>query len=246
MDLFISWSGQRSRAVAAALRDWIPQVLQAVRPWMSEEDIGKGARGLDEIAQQLEKSKAGIICLTPENLGSTWIAFEAGALSKAVGKPCIIPYLFEIEKTQLTGPLSQFQYAVAEKDDTRKALCRLNDELRDQALPKDRFEAAFEMWWVKLDEALRRVPPDETKPRPREERDLLEEILELIRGISWRANDETTGRVRTQRGRAPELNIVERIGPNLEELGTCSTCGAEKSWPKTGGKCKACGAYIYG
>src|SRR5437879_13172271 len=83
-NIFISWSGQRSKWAADALRDWLPLVLQAAKPWMSEADIDKGSRGLDEVGRALEGMKIGIICLTPENLNARWILYEAGALSKTV------------------------------------------------------------------------------------------------------------------------------------------------------------------
>jgi len=35
---------------------------------MSNTDIDKGSRGLEEIGKALEGMKVGIICLTPENL----------------------------------------------------------------------------------------------------------------------------------------------------------------------------------
>jgi len=41
MKVFISWSGQRSAAVADALRYWLPKVIQALEPWMSADDIEK-------------------------------------------------------------------------------------------------------------------------------------------------------------------------------------------------------------
>jgi hypothetical protein len=81
-NVFISWSGQRSKWAAEALREWLRLVLQAARPWMSGEDIDKGSRGLDEVSRALEGMKIGIICLTPENLDERWILYEAGALSK--------------------------------------------------------------------------------------------------------------------------------------------------------------------
>jgi hypothetical protein len=43
MKVFISWSGERSNYVARILYEWIPNVIQNVRPWISEE-IPKGVR----------------------------------------------------------------------------------------------------------------------------------------------------------------------------------------------------------
>lgn len=70
MKLFISWSGERSRAVGRALRDWIPLALHFAQPWLSERDIDAGERWAAEIGKELESSHFGIICLTQENLNS--------------------------------------------------------------------------------------------------------------------------------------------------------------------------------
>ena len=73
MQVFISWSGVRSKEVAVAIADWLSQVIQAVDPWISS-DIDKGARWSPEIAGRLEESKVGIVCLTKENLDNRWIS----------------------------------------------------------------------------------------------------------------------------------------------------------------------------
>jgi hypothetical protein len=39
LDVFISWSGQRSKALALQLHDWLKAVVQRANPWMSERDI---------------------------------------------------------------------------------------------------------------------------------------------------------------------------------------------------------------
>jgi TIR domain len=86
MKVFISWSGERSRAVAEVLRQWLPNVIQAVTSWVSLDDIEKGAPWSTDIAVQLGECRAGLICLTPENLSASWLLFEAGALSKTLDK----------------------------------------------------------------------------------------------------------------------------------------------------------------
>ena len=96
MKIFVSWSGERSHGVAEALRNWLPHVIQGLQPWLSSNDIDKGARWATDIASHLEESRVGIICLTPENIDSAWILFEAGALSKTVNQTFVCPYLVDL------------------------------------------------------------------------------------------------------------------------------------------------------
>jgi hypothetical protein len=52
-NIVISWSGERSKKAAEALHGWLQPILQAARLRMSESDIEKGTRGLDEVARAL-------------------------------------------------------------------------------------------------------------------------------------------------------------------------------------------------
>jgi len=45
--------------------------------FFSEEDMPKGKVWFQTIENELKEAKAGIICLTPENLEKQWILFEA-------------------------------------------------------------------------------------------------------------------------------------------------------------------------
>ena len=97
MKVFISWSGDRSQALAQALREWLPMVLHYVEPWLSQSDIEAGERWANEVAKELDASKFGIICITRENITSPWILFEAGALAKFMQEGRVIPLLLGIE-----------------------------------------------------------------------------------------------------------------------------------------------------
>src|SRR5208337_5095668 len=129
MKVFLSWSGDRSRAVAQALREWLPYVIQAVSPWLSTVHVQVGARWSNELAFQLEEARIGIICLTPENLSAPWILYEAGALSRALKPAWVCPYLFGFSPAELTGPWAQFQAVIANRDGTLALVNSINKTL---------------------------------------------------------------------------------------------------------------------
>lgn len=181
-DIFISWSGERSRQVAEALRGWISHVLNAARPWLSCADIVKGARWSTDVAAQLERSKLGIICVTSENVNSNWLLFESGALSKSVGDSFVCPYLFGIEPSDVGGPLSQFQMARANRDETSRLLGTMNAALGEGARSGVELSEAFDMLWPTLEEKLKAIPATQEPQKPsRGDREILDEILELLR-----------------------------------------------------------------
>jgi hypothetical protein len=187
MKVFISWSGERSRAVAEALRDWLPNVIQTVNPWVSLADIEKGARWNTDITAQLETSSVGLICLTPENLSAPWLLFEAGALSKTVDKTFVCPYLLNLQPTDMQGPLSQFQATTVEKAETRKLLFTINKALGAHSLQTSQVNAAFDKWWPDLDSQLQAISAMQlSAPPKRPDRELLEEVLETVRALSRR------------------------------------------------------------
>ena len=155
MKVFISWSGQRSKKVAEALRDWIPDVIQAVETWMSASDIEAGTRWAEELSRELNRIRFGIICLTRENLAAPWVLFEAGALSTGLNKARVCPYLFGIKPANITGPLAQFQVILAQKEDTRKLLIAINKALDKNALTDQRLGKYFDDKWPELDRTLK-------------------------------------------------------------------------------------------
>src|SRR5579871_6874540 len=121
MRVFISWSGARSKAVAAALTEWLPGCVQRVQPFMSK-DIDAGRAWSKEIADALAESKVGIIVVTPDNHDKPWLHFEAGALAKTLwvdDNTRVIPYLVGLEPHDIPkGPLNTFQAKKADRDGT--------------------------------------------------------------------------------------------------------------------------------
>jgi len=188
MKVFISWSGTKSHKVALVFRDWLPSVIQSIEPYVSSEDIDKGARWSSDIAKELENSTYGILCVTKENFEAPWLSFEAGALSKTMDKSFVSPFLFDIKRSEVKGPILQFQSTVFEKDDIKKLLNGLNKAYGENSIPDARLEMAFEVWYPKLEEALNKVSDIKNEPDDAEKKnshshsaEILEEILDLSR-----------------------------------------------------------------
>jgi hypothetical protein len=186
--VFISWSGPRSKAVAQALHDWLPDVMQAIRPWISSEDIRKGKQWNLELTQELEGTHIGVICLTPENLMAPWILFEAGALSKLQRKDVYVcTYLIDLRHTDVTGPLAEFQHTLATKEDTHQLIKTINDAMAEGQgrLAEAPLDRAFERCWPELQQKLETLPkPEEPAAPPRAPDDMLREILEIVRDLA--------------------------------------------------------------
>jgi hypothetical protein len=60
MEVFLGWSGQRSRRVAEELHNWQPQVTDA-EVWTSTHEIAAGALWPEELDRALEKASAAVI-----------------------------------------------------------------------------------------------------------------------------------------------------------------------------------------
>jgi hypothetical protein len=186
MKIFITWSGLRSRAVAEALKEYLPLIVNAFSPWLSSADIDKGANWAIELSTALATARAGIICLTPSNLLEPWILFEAGAIAKTVTeKPLACTLLIGLKSSDLTGPLALFQDTKLAEDDLLQLVKTLNNALGKDALKESQVEKAFRSFWPGLKERLDNLPADKHAGRPqRPEREMIEEILDTVRSTS--------------------------------------------------------------
>ena len=185
MKVFLSWSDTRSKETAETLRRWLKLVIQAVDPWISSS-IPKGVRSEKELAEVLEDTKVGIICLTRENLDSNWIHFEAGALSKT-SDAHVCTFLLDLKPTDIKPPLAQFQHTQFEKEEIHELVRTINktlEKVQESPLDEKTLDTTFVHFWPELEKNLRNIiakPPNEDHP-VRSETDMLEEILSILRG----------------------------------------------------------------
>jgi hypothetical protein len=233
VDIFISWSGPQSLQVAQALRQWLPRVLQAVRPYLSTEDTVKGAYWVSEVRNQLDTAKFGIICLTPDNLQAPWINFEAGALSNSFERGSVTPFLFHVSQADLTGPLTQFQVTEAASPSDVLRLLKQLDKACVHPVGEHVVEDSFQMWWAPLEKVLQGIKvPQETSQRSME--DMVLEILTLARAQRRQLADPSYREMEVlvrQAVTAPGPDLVTELEDALEDLSNALDACADSDDP---------------
>jgi len=190
MKIFISWSGGLSERVAKLFNEWIPCVLQAVRPWVSSE-IDRGAVWLPEIEQQLAESRVGIFCVTKENKEAPWLLFEAGALRKGLAKNLVMTFLIDLQDTDIRGPLQYFNHTRPDRNGVRQLVGTINSALT-VPLERQTLERVFETFWSGFEndfaEILKCAPPSEASAPLDRNEEMLTEVLSSVRQLSARVN----------------------------------------------------------
>ena len=157
MDIILTWSGTESREIAAFFREWLPDVLPGIQPWISSEDIAKGKNWFEELMGQLSRTAALLVFVTPANVRSPWIYYEVGSIAVKLGEGTVYPYLIGVEGKHVKDtPLGQFQWTVADKPDTWKLIRSINRSL-DSAHNERLLEVNFNSQWPKLKQQIDRV-----------------------------------------------------------------------------------------
>lgn len=203
MKVFISWSGERSRHVADLLNDWIRCVLQASRPWISTQNIDRGALWFNEIQTQLQDTSVGIICLTQDNKTKPWILFESGALAKGLSASRVCTFLTDLAPADIENPLAQFNHTFPERESMAALVRTLNRCMpADQILPPDVLDQVFEVYWPSFESKFKEIlaaNPAPANVEARGEREILSEILDNTRSLGARVNElEKAQRLDTQ------------------------------------------------
>lgn len=223
MKVFISWSGNISHKVGMIFREWLPSVIQSLEPYVSSEDIDKGARWSSDIAKELENSTFGILCVTKDNLYAPWLSFEAGALSKTMDKSFVTPFLFDIKRSEVNGPILQFQSTVFEKDDIKKLMHTLNKACGENGISSSMLDKAFEVWYPTLESELNKLKEcDENAIEiPSKEQmhstEIIEEILELSRDNQKLLRNPDTKLIESIDGLKEQMDLISsRLVRNID------------------------------
>jgi len=151
---------------------------------MSAKDIDLGTRWENAIGEALASTSFGVLCLTPENLDSRWILFEAGALAKQIDHSRVVPILFQVAASEVKPPLSQFQNEQITENGIR-GLLKAIDGISPRPLGGDKLNDRFNAFWPTLMNTLElaKTGPGPA-PKRRELSDVLEEVLSIVRGLA--------------------------------------------------------------
>lgn len=179
MKIFISFSGDRSRNVAEALQVLFEDVILGVQVWFSPMNVYPGTRWFQELEGALSGSAFGVLCITQENTSALWIAFEAGALTKAFGEGKVCPYLIGLSSDELNEPYSLFQAAEASKEGTLKLVRAINYTCPEQDID-ERLTRRFEKSWPSYEKILKKVLAQPAVEGPQSAPSAIEQMQRLL------------------------------------------------------------------
>ena len=218
MKVFISWSGGTSRAVAVALSEWFPKVLQGVKPFVSAKDIDKGANWTVVLTEELETSDFGVVCLAADNLQSPWLHYEAGAISKSVSSR-VCPVLFGVEVADVQRPMSQLQITKLDRADMFQLMKSMNKVSPLPLLDAD-VQEAVDMWWPSLETKLSKIDapaardlePAPEPPKPEVvANEMIEEVLRRMRSLDTRFQAFEDSENQSGFNRSPRIRRKESV-----------------------------------
>ncbi|MEV7322596.1 TIR domain-containing protein [Streptomyces sp. NPDC093970] len=212
MKIFISWSGEAAEKCAELLHEKLPYFNNNIEPFRSSGDVNKGARGLQKIAEELEGSAFGIVCVTRANRDKPWINFEAGALSRQVREGKVVPFLLGATVSDLVDrPLLQFQAVRADDELQVYEMIREINAQCERATSEARLARLFKDHWPEMSEVLDGIveqaaksgeEPAVTTGRGRTD-EILESLLPLIREQVDRITDLERAVTALRRRRVP-------------------------------------------
>jgi len=154
MQVFVSWSGQRSGRLAEALKRWLDGVIDGLELFISTELV-KGSLWFGQVEEALDVAGGGLICVTPENVGSPWVHYELGALARGLGGEAakIYTFLLDVRPEDIKGPMSEYQHTLPNHEDVK----RLVASIAGDAAADQEWERRFEDAWPGLEKEIEEV-----------------------------------------------------------------------------------------
>lgn len=153
MKVYIGWAGETSQKIASILKSWLPLINEHITPGISV-DMERGAAWRDSLSQMISSCDGALFCVTEENVNSTWLHYEAGAVSGQ--DKFVIPVLFDTS-ARVLGPLRQFQSLTLKKADMRKLAYVLNDRCGKYAVSPKVLDARFEAFYPTIESMLEEI-----------------------------------------------------------------------------------------
>ena len=136
MNIFLSWSGVRSKCAAQAFSGFFSQFFFWDTPVIYlSTSTEKGVYWDEELEKALDKANFGVLFLTRENCGSPspWMMYEAGALSRTAGpknmekakRRYVMTFLLDGRASDIPSPVSRMQSTVFDKTDIIEMALRM-------------------------------------------------------------------------------------------------------------------------
>jgi len=135
----------------------LSDVLPECQPWESSKDIQIGKSWWDELHTAIGDVKVSVVIVTPENIRSPWLFYEAGIIASKLDRALVCPYLVGVEGKSILGtPLAGYQWCESGKDGTLKLVHSLHSALSS---PHDKglLEGNFNHQWPRLKTKLAKV-----------------------------------------------------------------------------------------
>lgn len=183
-DVFISWSGDASKHVAGVLYEYLPQVIQGMEVFFSDQDIPTGTQWQGTIQGELNSTKYGIICVTPDNTDSPWLFFEAGAISSHTAEATrVSPLAINMSKEALPSPLQGYNAVDLDLDGFVKLVKSIHATVK-QSVPWSTIEASARYHWTLMEPRLAEMPTTKEAAPAFDQQAAIIEIRSAVRELT--------------------------------------------------------------
>ena len=200
MEIFISWSKNKSKLLALETKKLIQNVLGKKVEVFFSPDMYKGTSVDNEIHNNLLKSDKCIVCITSDNFKNPWLMYEAGVVYGAhiekPGRSIVIPILFEHIpdwSSWVDKPLNRYVPIRVnnENDNFEKTRDEFKQFFQELAIESDAHLKNFSNYWNEYIAEVKSILQQE-QLIPDTCRDLVDQIMEDNHGSFTLVSPEIT------------------------------------------------------